>query len=283
MPKYIFILIAISLISFSGFGQDNTVILKGTVSNAKNDVSDVLIVNLNTQQSTITDSSGLFSIEVRLKDSLRISAVQYLPKEIIINESYLNSSFITIHLIENIIDLKEVTVTPYNLTGELDRDIDRLDIKPTITSYTLGLQNADVTKMSQSERLLQEADRGKYVKLATTDEYGKVFEILGYAALTVVINTHKIANRVSGRTKSLEEMVERDEKKQLEKEIIDKFSKQTMSENFKIPVSYIDGFLTYCLSQDDFIALKNAGNTIEIWEYLKAKSIDYKTTEEFKN
>lgn len=283
MPKYIFILIAISLISFSGFGQDNTVILKGTVSNAKNDVSNVLIVNLNTQQSTITDSFGLFSIEVRLKDSLRISAVQYLPKEIIINESYLNSSFITIHLIENIIDLKEVTVTPYNLTGELDRDIDRLDIKPTITSYTLGLQNADVTKMSQSERLLQEADRGKYVKLATTDEYGKVFEILGYAALTVVINTHKIANRVSGRTKSLEEMVERDEKKQLEKEIIDKFSKQTMSENFKIPVSYIDGFLTYCLSQDDFIALKNAGNTIEIWEYLKAKSIDYKTTEEFKN
>ncbi|MDP2526864.1 hypothetical protein [Maribacter dokdonensis] len=283
MPKYIFILIAISLISFSGYGQDNTVILKGTVSNAKNDVSNVLIVNLNTQQSTITDSSGLFSIEVRLKDSLRISAVQYLPKEIIINESYLNSSFVTIHLIENIIDLKEVTVTPYNLTGELDRDIDRLDIKPTITSYTLGLQNADVTKMSQSERLLQEADRGKYVKLATTDEYGKVFEILGYAALTVVINTHKIANRVSGRTKSLEEMVERDEKKQLEKEIIDKFSKQTMSENFKIPVSYIDGFLTYCLSQDDFIALKNAGNTIEIWEYLKAKSIDYKTTEEFKN
>ena len=258
MPKYIFILIAISLISFSGFGQDNTVILKGTVSNAKNDVSDVLIVNLNTQQSPITDSSGLFSIEVRLKDSLRISAVQYLPKEIIINESYLNSSFITIHLIENIIDLKEVTVTPYNLTGELDRDIDRLDIKPTITSYTLGLQNADVTKMSQSERLLQEADRGKYVKLATTDEYGKVFEILGYAALTVVINTHKIANRVSGRTKSLEEMVERDEKKQLEKEIIDKFSKQTMSENFKIPVSNIEGFLTYCLSQPDFIELKNA-------------------------
>ena len=283
MPKYIFILIAISLISFSGFGQDNTVILKGTVSNAKNDVSDVLIVNLNTQQSTITDSSGLFSIEVRLKDSLRISAVQYLPKEIIINESYLNSSFITIHLIENIIDLKEVTVTPYNLTGELDRDIDRLDIKPTITSYTLGLQNADVTKMSQSERLLQEADRGKYVKLATTDEYGKVFEILGYAALTVVINTHKIANRVSGRTKSLEEMVERDEKKQLEKEIIDKFSKQTMSENFKIPVSNIEGFLIYCLSQPDFIELKNAGNTIEIWEYLKGKSIDYKTTEEFEN
>ncbi|PHN93820.1 hypothetical protein CSC80_00210 [Maribacter sp. 6B07] len=283
MPKYIFILIAISLTSFYGYGQDNTVILKGTVSNAKNDVSNVLIVNLNTQQSTITDTFGLFSIEVRLKDSLRISAVQYLPKEIIINESYLNSSFVTIHLIENIIDLKEVTVTPYNLTGELDRDIDRLDVKPTITSYTLGLQNADVTKMTQSERLLQEADRGKYVSLQTMDEYGKLNEILSYVGITVKINTHKIMNRVSGRTKSLEEMVERDEKKQFEKEIIDKFSKQIMSVNFKIPVSNIEGFLTYCLSQPDFIELKNAGNTIEIWEYLKGKSIDYKTTEEFEN
>lgn len=283
MPKYIFILIAISLTSFYGYGQDNIVILKGTVSNVKNDVSNVLIVNLNTQQSTITDSFGLFSIEVRLKDSLRISAVQYLLKEIIINESHLNSSFVTIHLIENIINLKEVTVTPYNLTGELNRDIDRLDVKPTITSYTLGLQNADVTKMTQSERLLQEADRGKYVSLQTMDEYGKLNEILSYVGITVKINTHKIMNRVSGRTKSLEEMVERDEKKQFEKEIIDKFSKQTMSENFNIPVSNIEGFLTYCLSQPDFIELKNAGNTIEIWEYLKGKSIDYKTTEEFEN
>jgi len=276
LPKHLlFILIAV-LASFLGFGQDNTTLLKGKVSSSKNDVSNVLIVNLNSNKSTITDSLGLFSIEVKLKDSVRFTAVQYLPKEIVISESHMNSSLIAIQLIDNIIDLNEVTVTPYNLTGEIDRDIDRLHIEPTVTSYSLGLQNADVTKMTQSERLLQEADRGKYVSLQIMDEYGKLNEILSYVGLSVKVNTHKIMNKVSGRTKSLEEMVERDENMSLEKEIIYKFSKRTIAEHFNIPESNVNGFLTYCLSQPDFNELSNSGNMSEIWAYLETKSFDFK-------
>ncbi|WP_396635019.1 hypothetical protein [Maribacter sp. R86514] len=276
MPKHLlFILIAV-LASFLGFGQDNTTLLKGKVSSSKNDVSNVLIVNLNSNKSTITDSLGIFSIEVKLKDSVRITAVQYLPKEIVISESHMNSSLITIQLIDNIIDLKEVIVTPYNLTGDIDRDIDRLHIEPTVTSYSLGLQNADVTKMTQSERLLQEADRGKYVSLQIMDEYGKLNEILSYVGLSVKVNTHKIMNKVSGRTKSLEEMVERDENMNLEKEIIYKFSKRTIAEHFNIPESNVNGFLTYCLSQPDFNELSDSGNMAEIWTYLETKSVDFK-------
>jgi len=279
LPKHsIFLLVAV-LASFLGFGQDNSTLLNGKVSSSKNDVSNVLIVNLNSKASTITDSLGLFSIEVKLKDSVRITAVQYLPKEIVISESHINSSLITIQLIDNIIDLNEVTVTPYNLTGDIDRDIDRLHIEPTVTSYSLGLQNADVTKMTQSERLLQEADRGKYVSLQTMDEYGKLNEILSYVGLSVKVNTHKIMNKVSGRTKSLEEMVERDEKLNLEKEIIYKFSKRTIAENFDIPESNVNGFLTYCLSQPDFNALSDSGNMAEIWAYLEAKSVEFKSSD----
>ncbi|WP_423998543.1 hypothetical protein [Maribacter sp. IgM3_T14_3] len=279
MPKHsIFLLVAI-LASFLGFGQDKSTLLNGKVSSSKNDVSNVLIVNLNSKKSTITDSLGLFSIEVKLKDSVRITAVQYLPKEIVISESHINSSLITIQLIDNIIDLNEVTVTPYNLTGEIDRDIDRLQIEPTVTSYSLGLQNADVTKMTQSERLLQEADRGKYVSLQTMDEYGKLNEILSYVGLSVKVNTHKIMNKVSGRTRSLEEMVERDQNMNLEKEIIYKFSKQTIAENFDIPESNVNGFLTYCLSQPDFNELSDSGNMAEIWAYLETKSVEFKSSD----
>lgn len=276
MPKHYIFLFAAVLASFLGFGQDNAILLKGKVTSSKNDISNVLVVNLNSKKSTITDSLGLFSIEVKLKDSLRIRAVQYLPKDIVISKSHMNSSMITIQLIDNIIDLNEVTVTPYNLTGDIDRDIDRLHLEPTVTSYSLGLQNADVTKMTQSERLLQEADRGKYVSLQTMDEYGKLNEILSYVGLSVKVNTHKIMNRFSGRTKSLEEMVKRDENMALEKEIIYKFSKQTIAEQFNIPESNVNGFLTYCLSQPDFNDLSNSRNMSEIWTYLETKSTDFK-------
>lgn len=279
MPKHLIFLLVAVLASFLAHGQNNSTLLNGKVSSSKNDVSNVLIVNLNSKISTITDSLGLFSIEVKLKDSVRITAVQYLPKEIVISESHINSSLITIQLIDNIIDLNEVTVTPYNLTGDIDRDIDRLNIEPTVTSYSLGLQNADVTKMTQSERLLQEADRGKYVSLQTMDEYGKLNEILSYVGLSVKVNTHKIMNKVSGRTRSLEEMVERDQNMNLEKEIIYKFSKQTIAENFDIPESDVNGFLTYCLSQPDFNALSNSGNMAEIWAYLETKSVEFKSSD----
>ena len=278
MQKYLrlFVLSFIPLTCYIGFSQENTTLLNGRVKNFNNDVSNVLIVNQNSKKTTITDTLGFFTIEVKLRDFIRFTAVQYLTKEIIVTDTIFNQNSVVVNLTENIINLNEVTVTPYNLTGKIDLDIDRLGIKPVVTSSSLGLPNADVEVMTQSERLLLEADRGKYVRLATIEDRGKLLEVLGFASLTVIINTHKIMNRASGRTKSFEEMVARDKNMAIEKEIIAKFSKKTMSENFDIPEANIDAFLTYCLFQTDFSELSNAGNTAEVWEYLKTKSIEFK-------
>ncbi|WP_461445143.1 hypothetical protein [Maribacter sp.] len=274
--RFFFTLLAIS--SFSGFGQEKATALEGRVRSLRNDVSNILIVNLNSKESTITDSLGQFTIEVRLKDTLQITAVQYVTSKITITDAIFAKNSVVITLLENVINLKEVTVTPYNLTGKIDLDIERLGLEPTVTSSSLGLPNADVEVMSQSERLLLEADRGKYVRLGTMDDHGKLIQILGYATISVIINTHKIMNRASGRTKSLEERVARDEQMTMEKEIITKFSKQTIAETFDIPLTHVDGFLTYCMSQTDFLAVAQQENSIEIWEYLKARSIEFKET-----
>ncbi|MFS4449149.1 hypothetical protein [Maribacter sp. 2307UL18-2] len=274
--RFFFTLLAIS--SFSGFGQEITTALEGRVRSLRNDVSNILIVNLNSKESTITDSLGQFTIEVRLKDTLQITAVQYVTSKITITDAIFAKNSVVITLLENVINLKEVTVTPYNLTGKIDLDIERLGLEPTVTSSSLGLPNADIEVMSQSERLLLEADRGKYVRLGTMDDHGKLIQILGYATISVIINSHKIMNRASGRTKSLEERVARDEQMTMEKEIITKFSKQTIVETFDIPLTHVDGFLTYCMSQTDFLAVAQQENSIEIWEYLKARSIEFKET-----
>ncbi len=255
------LLLLIPLISYNGFSQKKRTLLKGIAKSNENDVSNVLIINLNSRESTITDSLGLFNIEVKLRDSLQFSAVQYQTKKIIITNSIFLKKSLVVNLVENVINLNEVTVTPYNLTGKIDLDIERLNIAPAVTSSTLELPNADLEKMTQSERLLIEADRGKYVN---------------YYVIALTINTHKIMNKLSGRTRSFEEMVARDENMALEKEIIGKFSKKTISESLDIHESNIDAFLTYCLSQKDFSELSNAGNTMEIWDYLKRKSVDFK-------
>ena len=252
------------LITFSSctlFGQQKAENINGKVNSTNNDISNVLIINLNSKRSTITDSLGLFTIEAKLGDLIRFAAVQYLSKEVVISDVIFDQKWIEVNLVDNVIDLSEVIVMPYNLTGKLNPDIDRLGVKPAVTSSSLELPNADLEVMTQSERLLLEADRGKYVR---------------YYVTSIVINTHKIMNKLSGRTKTFEDMVARDESMELEKEIISKFSKETMSDDFSILESNIDGFLTYCLSQSDFADLSEAGNSMEVWEYLKARSIEFK-------
>ncbi|WP_209403061.1 hypothetical protein [Pseudozobellia sp. WGM2] len=158
-----------------GFSQERPIVLNGQAKSFQNDVSNILVVNLNSKESTITDSLGLFSIKAKLRDSLQFSAVQFLKETIVITDSILHKKSIIVYLSENIINLNEVTVMPYNLTGNIDSDIDRLNYRPVVTSSTLGLPHADVEKLTQSERLLLEADRGKYVR---------------YYVTSIVINTH---------------------------------------------------------------------------------------------
>lgn len=282
MQQYLKIILLIAMPCYFGFSQEGTTLLNGSVKSQNNEVSDILIVNLNSKVSTITDTLGRFTIAVKLKDIIRFTAVQYLPKNIKVTDAILESKSIFITLSDNIIDLNEVTVTPYNLTGKIDLDIDRLTLDPVVTSSSLGLPNANLDKITHSERLLLEADRGKYISLATIDNYGKLNEILSHAFISVTVNTHKIMNRVSGRTKSLEERVARDEKMKLEKEIILKFSKTSISKSFNIPEINVDGFLTYCISQEDFLELSQGGNSSEIWLYLKAKSVEFKETDSIK-
>ncbi|WP_298480081.1 hypothetical protein [uncultured Maribacter sp.] len=262
MQKYLrFLVLLITLIVFKGFSQENTKLLHGKAISSKNDVSNILIVNLNSKKSTITDSLRLFSLEVAWRDSVRFTAVQYQTKELVITDAILKKDLVIINFADNVINLKEVTVMPYNLTGKINLDIKALQVESVVTSSKLHLPNANIEKMPQSERLLIEADRGKYMR---------------FYVIALTINTHKVLNKLSGRTKSFEEMVARDLDMQLEGEIIDKFSKKTMSEDFDIPETNIDGFLTYCMSQKDFSELAKAKNAMEIWEYLIVKSIEFK-------
>ncbi len=261
----------------AGFGQEDSKQINGRVKSLSNDVSNVLIINLNSKKSTITDSLGLFDIEAKLKDSIRFTAVQYLTKEIIITDSIFSEEVISVNLVENVINLKEVAVTPYNLTGDIILDVDRLDLKPIVTNSSLGLQNADINPMTQNERMLQEADRGTFVRMMTIEDHGRVMEILGYGLnFGIIINSHKVMNRVSGRTQYYRQAILRDQALILEKDIIDMFTKKSMSEEFKIPETSIDGFLTYCLAQPDFSELLQAGNSMIIWNYLREKSDEFK-------
>src|SRR5690606_10871001 len=255
----VIIVISYLFISLEMYSQSIHYEIRGQVFIADSDASGVHVINLSKNRVTITNSKGEFQLEAQVNDTISFSLIGYSNRKLIITENIIKGEKIYIQLEESAIDLEEVIVKPFYVSGELKEDL--IELEAEVSASSLNLPNADVKKMTKSERLLIEADGGKYIN---------------YYGLSLTINLHKIMNKVSGRTKSFEDMVARDENIELEKKIITKFSKETISEGLSIPLKNIDEFLTFCIFQKDFSELSEASSTMMIWEYLKTKSIEFK-------
>lgn len=244
-----------------GYSQDNITELTGRVKSSNTEASNILIINLNSRESTITNTKGEFNIEVKLKDIIKFIAIHYKTKEIVITDTIFNQKTILVDLKEKVINLDEVVILPHNLTGRIDLDIKKIDTKPIITSLSLGLPKANIKVKTKNERLLFEADNGKLIKF-----YG----------IAATINVTKLLNKISGRTKKLKYHILLDKHIKIENEIDNLFSKNILSEELGIPQMKIADFLDFCINQPDFYKLTGTTNALQVLEYFKSKSYEYK-------
>ena len=113
-----------SVLSFSQNTEIKT--LSGEVVNNDIEKSGIVIINKSTGGTTITDKEGFFRIGVRLKDSLFFRSVQIKAHFVYINEEVYNSDSIRVFLDVKVNELKNVDVTPYNLSGNLLADANKV-------------------------------------------------------------------------------------------------------------------------------------------------------------
>ena len=230
--------------------------LKGRVTSADGDVAATHVLNRTTQRAGITDVNGFFSIPVHLNDTLVFSAVQYKKKTIVVNQSIYDSKGLTVPLDPVLHELDEVVVTPYNLTGSLRRDMDRIATAPVVTASTLGLPNAYVKKMSQSEGLLRSAS---YIPFEGTK-----------------LAFDPIINSITGRTKMLKKRVKRDRLYGRTERVRAFFADSLYHQHLVLPYEKLDDFFYFCEVDDRFQAVVDTGNRIAIWEWLRQKSTVYR-------
>ena len=236
---FFFLLASISV--FSQLGETKK--LEGRVYSDDGDVAATHVLNLTSQRATITDENGFFTVAVQLLDTLEFSAIQYKKKIVVVNTAILQSKFISVGLEEALTELDEVTVTPYNLSGNLLKDLPTLELDPIVTASTLGLPNA-------------------YVKIPTKAE-----RELSAATANPIMSFDPLINAITGRTKMLKKRVER----------VRKFYEDSVyQEQLLIPIDKIDDFLYYCEVDPRFQQIVDTHNEMEIWEYLRQKSILYR-------
>ena len=227
--------------------------LEGRVQSKDGDVAATHVLNTTTQRATITDINGFFSIPVHVNDTLVFSAVQFKKKELIVTASIYESKFLLVPLEDALTELDEVVVTPYNLSGDISRDLGRLETDPVVTASTLGLPNAYVRVPSKAERELFEATSGG-----------------------VGIPLNPILNGISGRTKMLKQRLERNKLYDRTARVREYYVDSLYRTELKIPENKTDDFFYFCEIDANFQAVVDTHDLFKIWEYLKVRSLLYR-------
>ncbi|NHF60806.1 hypothetical protein FK220_015735 [Flavobacteriaceae bacterium TP-CH-4] len=251
MPKNKFLLLAFLLIGCTMGAQ--TVLskkLEGRVYSKDGDVAATHVLNISSQRAAITDIDGYFSITAKLNDTIVFSAVQFQRKELVVTLEMLESRFLSIPLEEAINELDEVIVMPYNLTGDMRRDADRIQTGPVVTASTLNLPNAYVELPNQTERQLMTATDARSVDF--------------------------VFNAISGRTKRLKRLVGVEKKYARTERVRAFYADSLIVSDLRIPRDKIDDFMYFCEVDTGFQEAVDSKDQLKIWEMMRKRSLLYR-------
>ncbi len=254
MRKNKFLLII--LILFSAVSSAQTFFskkLQGKVYSTDGDVAATHVLNTTTNRATITDIDGFFSIRAKLNDTLVFSAIQYRKKELLVTTEVLAQKMLNIPLEESLTVLDEVIVTPYNLSGDITKDLQIIKTEQVVTAQTVGLPNAYARVPSKAERELFEASTG-----------GGILPL------------NPILNGISGRTKMLKKRIARNELYSRTERVKVFYPDSLFRTDLKIPESKIDDLLYFCEVDSAFQSVVDTHDRLKIWEFIRRKSVIYR-------
>ena len=112
MIKNLLSLFFIFLVSFSFSQEDGRRLLKGQVLYQNVSVANEYVINSTTEEATITNEAGEFTIAVKVGDQLVFTAVNYQYEIVDITPEILERNRLVVSVDEKVTELDEVVVTP---------------------------------------------------------------------------------------------------------------------------------------------------------------------------
>jgi hypothetical protein len=236
-------------LTFSVNAQKAVTIIGKVVTN--DDVESIYVLNITQNKHTVTNIKGVFTIRVKLNDTLTISGIKYIPKTVVINQTVIDKKLLIINLEEKINELDEVVVGKI-LTGDLNSDIDNSNLKREINFYDLGIPGYTGKLKTQSERRLYEATSGG-----------------GIIALNPILNA------ISGRTKMLKERIRLEAITVCLNQIKSEYS-EALFNVYELNEDLQTDFFYYCSDDPNFKTICDSKNALKTLEFLIEKIEMYK-------
>ncbi len=231
---------------------------KGRVVSTSKELGAISVQNLSRGYATITDDEGFFDIRAQAQDSLFLSGVAFKETFFVVTSGHLEQQLVYVPIEEKIVALDEVVLMPYNLSGDLAKDAANMGDIQVVTASTLGLPNANVKPLMQSERLLREAAMPKF-----------------NIGMLLTLPFNPIINEITGRTKMLKKRVARDKRYLMSEKMRGIFPDSLYTNKLGVQREKIADFFYFCEIDDRFLKVAKTDNPLLIWEFLKEKSSVY--------
>lgn len=132
------------MLAFPVFSQQENIFLKGSIKAPYLESASVHVINITQKTGTVNSASGNFQILVKPGDTLLFSSIQYQKLKVIISAEIIQEGNLGIELKEDINQLSEVNISNIQLTGNLNTDLDNIEV---FTDLPLDLKFGNVKHM----------------------------------------------------------------------------------------------------------------------------------------
>ena len=239
--------VALLLFPIFSYGQEKQ--LDGKIENEK-DVEGVHVLNTSSRFNSITNSIGEFYITVKPNDTLLVSSISYVPRQIVITEEIYTAGYLSITLENLVNELDEVLLGP-RLTGNLERDIKNIKVKDQINFDDVGIPGF----------------KGKPEE--------KIVPIVPGVGLLTAVDLEAMYKHLSGYYKKLRLKRKWEGENVLVSHMIHGYSPSFFKEAYGIPEDRLVDFLLFCIETSEIQQHYKDENFGLVLEVFKTKGEEY--------
>ena len=251
------------LTTFALIAQDTQRIeIEGIIKVSSNeDLEGVSVYNVSSQKGTITNSEGKFSLEVAENDRIIFTALQFQEFTVVVDEGVVNEKFLSVYINPAVVELEEVVVRPYNLSGHVRVDAPRIryvDINAHIgdLSYENLEFNSEFAPDSQ-----------------TSIKENVSLEALGYTSQREGANIFGLVSLLSGNKSNKPTRRELTQLKEAKITAVQqRFGNHYFTDTLQIPEERIGEFLYFAEDEGLGTDLLKPENELKLMSFIKQKS-----------
>lgn len=234
------LLLLFCILSLMAFSQDaDRKLINGKIVVSSKDKEGVAVYNTSSNKGTVTDKDGYFAIKLALNDIVEFSALLFKDFKVVITEDIMSSKRLTVILVEEVNKLDEVVLLPFDLTGNLNADLENVrTYKVSLDDVYFGLDHISDFEFSADYKT-------KADNLAFNEYNPRVENMLNLVNLAGFL-VSQVAdidkkNPITDEDKALN--------KTPFKVALDQYSFNFIHSNFDIPLNQVEVFLDYIEEQ----------------------------------